>query len=53
MAIIRRTCLICGLITRCDESDPDHIACVHKQGPFEEINEDEEAATPPPENNEN
>jgi hypothetical protein len=49
MAIIRRTCLVCGIVTRCDESDADFIACAHKAGPFEVVNEDEEAATPPPE----
>jgi hypothetical protein len=49
MAIIRRTCLVCGLITRCDEQDQDYCACYHKNGPFEVVNEDEEAATPPPE----
>ena len=47
MAIIRHTCLVCGLVTRCDETDAEFCACAHKNGPFETVNEDEEAATPP------
>ena len=47
MAITRRTCLICGLVTRCEDTDQEYCACVHKAGPFEVVNEDEEAATPP------
>jgi len=41
--------LVCGLVTRCEESDSDFVACVHKMGPFETVNEDEEAASLPPE----
>jgi len=46
MAIIRRTCLVCGLVTRCLEEDANFCACAHKEGPFEVVNEDEEAQPP-------
>jgi rubredoxin len=45
MAIIRFTCTICGLVTRVEEGQ-DHVACAHKNGPFEVVNEDEEANPP-------
>lgn len=47
MAIIRRTCTVCGLVTRCEDTDPNYCACVHKEGPFEEVNEDDEHNKPP------
>lgn len=48
MAIIRYTCSVCGLVTRCEDGDPNYVACIHKDAPFEFVNEDEEASAPAP-----
>jgi len=49
MAIIRYTCSVCGIVTRVVEGmGQDHVACQHRDAPFDAVNEDEEAQAPAP-----